>query len=156
MQLQTLATYGNYKDMLRISYSTSDHRRRSPRRSVTAFSMLELLAAVCLLGIVNSLAVCWYASAEKSIFERLSNQRNAQEIVSLSVSATVAGASFVVPESKQGTIENLMAGTMGKTGVWKGKSFRLSGLHPDSLPGALPFVKFEAKLLLYEPGGGQL
>jgi hypothetical protein len=87
--------------------------------------------------------------------EKVTHQRNAQEIVSIGVCATMGGANFVVPGDKRATIENLITGTIGQTGLWKGKTFRLTSLNPETLPGALEYVKFDANLLLYEPAGGQ-
>jgi hypothetical protein len=68
----------------------------------------------------------------------------------------MAGANFVVPGDKRATVENLINGTIGQTGVWKGKVFRLTSLEPAAVLGALDFVTFDAGLLLYEPAGGQI
>ncbi|MFO1482655.1 MAG: hypothetical protein U1F71_04745 [Verrucomicrobiaceae bacterium] len=125
-------------------------------RASRAFSILEGLIVVALLGVLSTIAIQWYANAQHEILERTVNQRNAQEIVSLGVCATVSGADFVVPDNKQATVQNLISGTVGRHGQWKGKTFRLSSLRPDFLPGALTFVKFDSGLLLYDPAGGQL
>lgn len=121
-----------------------------------AFSLLEILMVICFIGIVCGVAIGWYAGMHKDVLERVTCQRNAQEIVSLGVCATVSGADFVVADSKRATVENLIVGTVGQHGLWKGKTFRLTSLHPDALPGALTFVKFDSGLLLYDPAGGQL
>ena len=121
-----------------------------------AFSLLEMLVVICLIGICCGLAIGWYAGAHREVIERMIQQRNAQEIVSLGVCATVSGADFVVGDNKQATVQNLIAGTVGKHGLWKGKTFRLTSLQPEALPGALTFVKFDSGLLLYDPAGGQL
>ncbi len=131
-------------------------RTRSSSRGIGGFSLLEMLVVICLIGIVAAVAVGWYGGAHRDLIERVTNQRNAQEIVSLGVCATVSGADFVVPGNKQATVENLIAGTVGRHGIWKGKTFRLTSMQLDALPKALPFVKFDAGLLLYEPSGGQL
>lgn len=115
-----------------------------------------MLMVICFIGIVCGVAIGWYAGIHKDVLERVTDQRNAQEIVSLGVCATVSGADFVVSDSKQATVENLIVGTVGRHGLWKDKTFRLTCLQPEALPGALTFVKFEAGLLLYDPAGGQL
>ena len=127
---------------------------RSP--ATLGFSLLEVLTVICLICIISGVAIGWYAGAHKEVLERVTHQRNAQEIVSLGVCATVSGADFVVSDNKQATVQNLIAGTVGKHGLWKGKTFRLTSLQPEALPGALVFVKFDSGLLLYDPTGSQL
>ncbi len=120
-----------------------------------AFSLLELLIVVALISIVCGLVVALYARAHDTIVQRVINQRNAQEIVSLGVGATVSGAEFVVTGDKQATVQNLIVGVCGQQGIWKGKIFRLTGMRPDMVPGALTFVKFDGDLLIYDPAGEQ-
>lgn len=120
-----------------------------------AFSLLELLFTLALIAIVSGLTIAWYARAHQDAVRSVIDQRNAQEIVSLGVGATLGGADFVVPGDKQATIQNLIVGVVGQQGVWKGKIFRLSGMRQDCVPGASEFVKLDGDLLLYDPAGGQ-
>jgi len=124
--------------------------------TAAGFSLLELLTVICLVGILSSVALGWYGGNNRLAFERVINQRNAQEIVSLGVCATMGGADFVVLGDKQATAVNLIVGVTGQQGVWKDKLFRLANLQPKDLPGALTFVKFDGGLLLYDPAGQQL
>lgn len=124
-------------------------------RMASGFSLLELLTVVCLVGIFSSIALAWYGGNNRLVIERVINQRNAQEIVSLAVCATLGGADFVVPGDKQATAVNLVVGVTGQQGMWKDKLFRLTNLKPTDLPGALAFVKFDSELLLYDPEGLQ-
>ncbi|MFN0075884.1 MAG: type II secretion system protein [Prosthecobacter sp.] len=125
-------------------------------RNVRGFSLLELLIVVTVIAIMCGLLITSYGGGHREAMQRMANQRNAQEIVSLGVCATMGGADFVVKNNKQATVENLITGTVGRDGIWKGKTFRLGGLDPQRLSAALNFVKFDAGLLLYEPAGGQL
>ncbi len=127
------------------TFSAQSHR---------AFSLVEVLVCLALIGILAAVAINWFSSARREILERLTNQRNAQEIVSLGVSATMAGADFVEPDDKFATVQNLVLGTTGTTGTFKGQVFRLSSLAPEQIPDALPYVQFEKGLLLYDPAGG--
>ncbi len=120
------------------------------------FSLLELLTVICLVGILSTVALSWYGGNNRATIERVINQRNAQEIVSLGVCATMGGADFVVLGDKQATAVNLIVGVTGQEGPWKDKIFRLANLQPKDLPGALTFVKFDGGLLLYDPAGQQL
>jgi prepilin-type N-terminal cleavage/methylation domain-containing protein len=125
---------------------------RMPR----GFSLLELLVVVSVIAIISGLLIASYGHGHREAMRRMVDQRNAQEIVSMGVYATVGGADFVVKNNKQATVENLINGTVGRDGIWKGKTFRLGSLDPARLPDALAFVKFDSGLLLYEPAGGQL
>ena len=139
---------------------TNDHRqprraRRSLGRQWHAFTLVEVLIVLALLGVISGSVIGWYAGNHRELIERLTSQRNAQEIVSIGVCATMGGAEFVVPDDKAATVRELAAGTVGQTGIWKGKVFRLTSLDPEALSGALEFVKFDGQVLLYDPAGGQ-
>ncbi len=118
--------------------------------------MVELLTVICLIVILSTVALGWYGGNNRAAIERVIAQRNAQEIVSMGVCATMGGADFVVPGDKQATAINLIVGVTGQQGMWKDKIFRLTNLQAADLPGALAFVKFDGGLLLYDPAGQQL
>ncbi|MFO1441655.1 MAG: type II secretion system protein [Verrucomicrobiaceae bacterium] len=131
------------------------HAFTSSRPSKTrGFTLLETLACVLIVGILASLAIGWYAG-HRDVVVKVSRQRNAQEIVNMAVCATVAGCDFVVPGDKFNTIQNLILGTYGTTGIYKGKLFRLTSLELEQLADSLPFVKMENELILYDYTGSQ-
>lgn len=119
------------------------------------FSLVEVLIVIALIGIMGGLALGQYISYHSKIMRKVTNQRNAQEIVSMGVNATMGGAPFVVEGNKRATVQNLVVGTVGEMGLMKGKVFRLTGLSDEMLSSALEYVKFDSGLLLYEPAGGQ-
>jgi prepilin-type N-terminal cleavage/methylation domain-containing protein len=119
-----------------------------------AFTILETLACVLIISILAALAIGWYAG-HRDVVVKVSRQRNAQEIVNLAVCATMAGCDFVVPGDKVSTVQNLITGTYGTTGIYKGKLFRLTSLELDQLNDSLPFVKMENGLILYDYTGSQ-
>ena len=151
-----MAHYGNFKVVLRVPYQRPALLSPAPSKGVGGFSLVEVLVVIALLGILSSVLIGWYVNYHRDVVEKITHQRNAQEIVSIGVCATMAGANFVVPGDKRATVENLINGTIGQTGVWKGKVFRLTSLEPAAVLGALDFVTFDAGLLLYEPAGGQM
>lgn len=118
------------------------------------FSLVETLACILIIGILASIAIGWYAG-HRDVVVKVSRQRKAQEIVNMAVCATVAGCDFVVPGDKFNTIQNLITGTYGTTGIYKGKLFRLTSLELDQLSDLLPFVKMENGLILYDFTGSQ-
>jgi len=131
------------------------HAFASSRSTKTrGFTLLETLACVLIVGILAALAIGWYAG-HRDVVVKVSRQRNAQEIVNMAVCATVAGCDFVVPGDKVTTIQNLIAGTYGTTGIYKGKLFRLTSLELEQLTDSLPFVKMESGLILYDYTGSQ-
>ena len=154
-RLQRKDVYGNYNSVLLLSHRSPHPSVCSKNRRAAGFSLLEALTAICLIGICSSVALGWYGGNNREVIERLINQRNGQEIVSLGVCATMGGADFIVPGDKHATAVNLALGVTGKTGVWKDKIFRLANLRLTDLPGALSFVKFDDNLMLYDPTGQQ-
>ena len=132
------------------------HLHSSRRSSGSAgFSLVEVLVCLAIIAVMSSIAIAWFSNARRDLLERVANQRNAQEIVSMGVYATVAGADFVESGDKFNTVQNLLIGTTGTVGIWKDQTFRLTSLEPAGIPDALPFVRFEEGLLTYEPAGGQ-
>lgn len=119
------------------------------------FSLFEMLVVVAVIGILCGVAISWYGGNIQAAIQRVIHQRNAQEIVSMGVCATMSGANFVVQNNKLATAVNLIVGVTGQQGTWKGQLFRLGGLNPADLPGAMPFVKYDNGLLLYDPTGQQ-
>jgi len=129
----------------------------SPSSSIRkphGFTLLETLTCVLIVSILSALAIGWYAG-HRDVVIKVSRQRNAQEIVNMAVCATVAGCDFVVPGDKFTTIQNLISGTYGTEGIWKGKLFRLTSLELDQLAASLPFVRLEGSLILYDFTGSQ-
>lgn len=147
--------YDNYNSVLFISSHCRQQQAPFKSSSVAGFSLLEALTTICLIGIFGSVALGTYSGDTRQEVERVINQRNAQEIVSLGVYATMGGAEFVVKNDKQATAVNLIMGVTGKQGVWKDQVFRLVNLNLSDLPGALTFVKFDSGLMLYDPAGNQ-
>jgi prepilin-type N-terminal cleavage/methylation domain-containing protein len=141
--------------VLPISTASLHPQTQPKNRAAAGFSLLELLTVVCLIGIFSSIALGWFGGNQRAAIERVMNQRNAQEIVSLGVYATLGGADFVIPGDKLATAIKLTGGVTGQQGMWKDKLFSLTNLRPTDLPGALTFVKFESDLLLYDPAGLQ-
>ena len=150
-RLREMDVYDNYNSV--VFGSAHDLRQQAQPNHLRGggFSQLELLIVVCLVGIFSSITIAWYNGNNRDVIERVINQRNAQEIVSLGVCATMSGAEFVVPGDKQATAVNLIVGVTGQQGMWKDKLFRLGNMAPADLPGAMPFVKFDSGLLLYDP-----
>lgn len=126
---------------------------RSPQ--TRGFTLVETLACILIVSILSTVAIGWYAG-HRDVIIKVSRQRNAQEIVNMAVCATVADCDFVVPGDKFNTIQNLILGTYGKEGIWKGKLFRLTSLELDALADSLPYVKMEGRLILYDFTGSQL
>ena len=133
-------------------------RHRHPPRTAfqSGFSLIEALVSLTIIGIIVSIALGWFTGARRDVIERVTNQRNAQEIVAMGVYATVAGAGFIESGDKFATVQNLLQGTTGTVGIWKNQVFRLTSLEPSTIPDALPYVNFEGDLLMYDPAGGQM
>jgi hypothetical protein len=82
---------------------------------------------------------------------RVRDQRNAQEITSLSMGAAAAGAKFIEPNDMEGTILNLIEGRDGTVGTFKGHNFRLTSLTDEDVAGSMRFLQWRDGVPAYAP-----
>ena len=129
--------------------SVLPHKNRS---SSSAFSLIELLIAVVIIGILANLAMMAFGGVPQAA-EFQKDKRNAQEIATLAATASAAGASFIVPSDERATIVNLRNGVTPVTGIFKGRVFKIPGLSDIDLTGAMSFLTLTDTDLLYAPGG---
>jgi prepilin-type N-terminal cleavage/methylation domain-containing protein len=130
-----------------------NHSPHSTRKD--AFSLVEVLICLGIIGVLCAIAINAYSGKQREVIERITNQRNAQEIVSLGVCASMGGCRFIEPGNRLVSIEKLIGGTVGTTGIWRGQVFRLASMHPENVQSALPYVKLDGEVLLYDPSGSQ-
>lgn len=119
------------------------------RRS--AFSMIEALIVVAVLGALSASAIAFYGRYHRDVILKVRNQRNAQEITALAMGATAAGASVIQPGDMEGTILNLIEGRKGTIGTFKGRLFRISALSEDEIQGAIEHLSWHDGIPAYVP-----
>jgi prepilin-type N-terminal cleavage/methylation domain-containing protein len=122
---------------------------QQPRRA--AFSMIEALIVVAVLGVLSASAITFFSSYHRDVMLKVRNQRNAQEITALAMGATAAGATVIQPGDMEGTILNLIEGRKGTVGTFKGRIFRISALSEDEIAGALEYLGWHDGIPAYVP-----
>ncbi|HEY1082988.1 MAG TPA: prepilin-type N-terminal cleavage/methylation domain-containing protein [Prosthecobacter sp.] len=118
-----------------------------------AFSLLEMLIVVALVGILAAVAIAFLGGNHRDTMLKVRDQRNAQEIASLSISAEVCGAKVVVPGDFPGTIQNLLEGRQAAGGQFAGRQFKMSALTPEEISGAIRYLTWQGDLPLYNKNG---
>jgi prepilin-type N-terminal cleavage/methylation domain-containing protein len=115
-----------------------------------AFSLVEMLIVVGLIGIMASLAMVMFAN-QRDVYERAQSRRIAQELTSEFVNALVSGVDFRVVGDKLGTLRKITAGEVALEGAFSGKRFGVNGLDEEALAKAAPYIRqHEDGIIMYE------
>lgn len=121
--------------------------------SAAGFSLMELMIAVSIMGILASIGVLAYGGARQAADDQ-KDKRNAQEIASVAAMASAAGASFVVSGDEQATISNLRGGVAPSRGAFRGRTFQLGSMADSDITGAMRFLVMVNDELQYKMNGG--
>jgi len=116
----------------------------------SGFSLFEMLLVVALIGIMTVIVVPTMTSHSR--YEAARNRRNAQEMTAICTSAQAAGINFVIPGDLEATIRNIIAGGTPSSGVFKGQSFRATGINEADAMKALGYLQLQGGSLLYQAG----
>lgn len=120
-------------------------------RSPGAFSIIEALIVVAVLGVLSASAMAFFSHYHRDVMLKVRNKRNAQEITALSMGATAAGAKVIQPGDMEGTILNLIEGRPGSIGTFKGRIFRISALTEEEIQGAMEYLSWHEGIPTYSP-----
>ncbi len=125
-------------------------KTRFPSSAQSGFSLFEMLLVVALIGIMCAIVVPTMTS--HSQYEAARNRRNAQEMSAVCAAAQAAGINLVIPGDLQATIRNILAGGSPTAGVFKGQSFRATGINEDDAMKAVSYLQLQGSSLLYQAG----
>ena len=116
-----------------------------------AFSLVEILVVVAVIGLIAAIAVPTIANITSTADEE-SAKRNAQSICALHNGARAAGIEFATGSESE-IIDALMAGVSG--GDVDGSEFKLSGLSVEEKAQAMLYCDFDSAhgLMIYYPDG---
>ena len=127
------------------------HTTTLQARRRAAFSMIEALIVVAILGVLSTTAIAFFSSYHRDVMLKVRNQRNAQEITSLAMGATAAGAAVIQPGDMESTIITLIEGRPGTVGTFKGRIFRISALTKEEIQGAMEYLSWHDGFPTYSP-----
>ena len=99
-----------------------------------AFSLIEMLVVIAVIGIVASIAIPSMSDVNGSA-KTARDQRNAQNLCSMYNGAIVAGVDFA-SNTTEGILDELIA---GKTGETSGITFQLSPLNEEAREGLIAY-----------------
>jgi prepilin-type N-terminal cleavage/methylation domain-containing protein len=114
-----------------------------------AFSLAEMLIVIAILGIMAAIVIGAMGGTNRDTMVKVRDQRNAQEVVSLSTAATNAGLQVVESGDMRATIKNLMKGKEAKGGIFAGRTFRLSKLSEEEITGAINYLDWNNDQIIY-------
>ena len=126
-----------------------------PRSSLRAmrmrgFSLLEMLVALSLLGMLASLVLSGLPNINQQS-NQTRDRRNAQELATVCATAQAAGVDFVVAGDMDLTIKNVVAGGKPSDGAFAGRFFGLPGLTPVDQGTAKTYLLLDNGSLQFRP-----
>ena len=102
-----------------------------------AFSLLEMLVAIAIIGIMSAITLVFISQPQRQSIMESVDRKNAEMVVSMATCASVAGANPVVNSDVEATVRKLMEGITPETGSLRGRRFVVSGITEENLPGVL-------------------
>ncbi len=120
---------------------------RRPRQS--AFSLVEMLAAIAILGIMASIVVTAFGRPQRMVFLDAERRQNAASLAAMANCVQIAGTEIVVPGNLAATVKRLRDGTVIKAGALRGNCFKVSGITDEELPGVLYYLEIRNNELVY-------
>ncbi|MDZ4402252.1 type II secretion system protein [Prosthecobacter sp.] len=135
-----------------LGMQTAPHQGSKSGRSASGFSLVELLMAIMIIGIMFSLAMMAFGGVRQGAVD-VRDKRNAQEIAGVAAAALAAGADFIVEGDEKATIENLREGYTPTHGIFKGRIFKAPFMHDPEVKGAMRFLALNDSGLQYRLDG---
>jgi prepilin-type N-terminal cleavage/methylation domain-containing protein len=103
------------------------------------FSLLEALVVITIIGVLAAMGVAGFGSSNGA-FHVAQSRRNAQEIVSAFVIASVAGVDFRVPNDLNATVQKVVEGQTAVDGAFAGRRFGVFGLEAADVEAATNYI----------------
>lgn len=118
----------------------------SVSRKESAFSLVELLVVIAVIGVMAAIGITALGGIYRNA-QTKKDQRNAQTIVSVAMSAHAAGIELATT-SKTDLVDQLSEGV---TSMVAGSPvvFRLSALSTEEISGASPYIVLEDGYVTY-------
>lgn len=119
-----------------------------------AFSLVEMLVVIAVIGIVSAIAVPQISSFNEAATEARA-QRNAQNLSAVAAQGSAAGITFVGVNAKNQAMANIIAGASPPMGAFAGKYFGVPNMQFQEAQEASEYLDVRNERLIYVPDGGQ-
>jgi type II secretory pathway pseudopilin PulG len=129
--------------------------RPKVRRVESGLSLVVLLLAIMILGILGSLAMMTFGNGLSQEAEKQRDRRNAQEIANMAAMAGAAGAPYFVADDEEATVGNLRTGSAPSRGIFKNRVFKLPAMSDEEIQRAMSYLVLNDTDLIYDSAGGQ-
>ena len=133
-----------------FQFNEADHLPALPKRSGAAFSLMELLVVITVIGVMAAVMIpALSGSMRKNAYDSV-YKRNAQAVASLSMAATAAGESPVTNGDVKATIRKFVAGVTAVNGGSR-LNFSFSIAEGADMDGTAFFLEAIDGKLVYHP-----
>lgn len=137
---------------------TAAFARQKARRADSGLSLVELLLAIMILGIIGSLAMMLFGNGLSQEAEKQRDRRNAQEIANMAAMAAMAGAAgapYFVAGDEEATVGNLRTGSAPSRGIFKNRVFQIPAMSDEEVQRAMSYLVLNDTDLVYDSTLGQ-
>lgn len=122
----------------------------APKHSqLKAFTLVEVLVTLTVIGLMVAMVVGTFGYSHSQTVIDTRDQRNAQQVVNLCISAAANGAAVIEEGDLRSTIHNLMDGKTASHGPFAGQTFRLSRLSEEEIAGAMRYLGWSQNQPVY-------
>ncbi len=122
------------------------------KKNNQAFSLVEMLSVIAVIGIISAIAVPSIGRINDSAREAAA-KRNAQNIASVITSAQAAGLDFLAPQGLPQTVANVVQGGTVSEGVFAGAFFGVPSLSATEIDAVQSYLWQTDTQVLYMEGG---
>ncbi|MBL9117297.1 MAG: type II secretion system protein [Verrucomicrobiaceae bacterium] len=126
----------------------SGNRKSGSPKQRSGFSLFELLVVIAVLGVAAGLVLPSIRMTEEGRI--VAAQRMAQEMASLAMAASAAGAEPVIEGDLNATVQRLQSGVTPTDGPFAGRVFKYGGGPADAVEAAKRYLRVENSILIFE------
>jgi prepilin-type N-terminal cleavage/methylation domain-containing protein len=114
-----------------------------------AFSLLEMLVVICIIGVLTSITMIAINPGKRQRIESVAHRRTAQEYCTLAHVVEAAGAQATVPNDLLQTLRRLTAGVTITSGAYKSQTFSVPNVDAPTQVAVSAYLELKNGELVY-------